>query len=71
MKKYSKDLNDGKLMKCIYCNAIYSPLCMARHYKTDYHLEQLCQKEYGMKLGLGGAYAAAHDGPLRAAKTVY
>ena len=48
MKKYSKDLNDGKLMKCICCNAIYSPLCMERHYKTDYHLEQLCQKEYGM-----------------------
>ncbi len=48
MENYSKYLKDGKRTLCIHCNAIYPTEFISTHHKTDYHLEQVCKKEYGM-----------------------
>ena len=45
MRKYSED---GKRTLCIYCNEVYPTGYLPIHYSSYYHLEQLCQKKYGM-----------------------
>jgi hypothetical protein len=48
MEKYAKYLKDGKRTHCTFCNSIYPTEFISKHYKTDYHLEQVCRKEFGM-----------------------
>ena len=48
LEKYSKYLKDGTKTHCIYCNTIYPTDYIRTHYHSDYHLEQVCRKEFGM-----------------------